>query len=41
VLTIPWVEVIAMISRGEIADAKTIAGLMVAGLHLGLINRKG
>jgi ADP-ribose pyrophosphatase len=36
VLTIPWVEAIAMISRGEIADAKTIAGLMLAGLHLGL-----
>ena len=36
VLTIPWVEAIAMISRGEIEDAKTIAGLMVAGLHLGL-----
>lgn len=36
-LTIPWAEAIAMISRGKIKDAKTIAGLMRAGLHLGLI----
>ena len=37
VVTIPWVETIAMIRRYEIEDAKTIAGLMTAGLHLGLI----
>ena len=35
VLTIPWVEVMAMIVRNEINDAKTIAGLMMAALHLG------
>jgi ADP-ribose pyrophosphatase len=37
VLTIPWAETLAMIGRGEITDAKTIAGLMLAGLHLGLL----
>jgi len=37
VLTVPWAEAIAMIGRREIEDGKTIAGLMVAGLHLGLI----
>jgi ADP-ribose pyrophosphatase len=37
VITVPWAEAIAMIRRHEIEDAKTIAGLMVAGLHLGLI----
>jgi ADP-ribose pyrophosphatase len=37
VITVPWTEAIAMIRRHEIEDAKTIAGLMVAGLHLGLI----
>jgi ADP-ribose pyrophosphatase len=37
VLTVPWAEAIAMIRRREIEDGKTIAGLMVAGLHLGLI----
>ena len=37
VITVPWAEVIAMIQRHEIEDAKTIAGLMAAGLHLGLI----
>ncbi len=37
VLTIPWSEAIAMIGRGEIEDAKTVAGLMLAGLHLGLM----
>jgi ADP-ribose pyrophosphatase len=40
VLTLPWSQTIAMISRGEIEDAKTIAGLMLAGLHLGLIDGK-
>lgn len=35
VLTIPWSEALAMIRRGEIEDAKTIAGLMMAGLYLG------
>ena len=38
VLTIPWAEAIAMIRRHEIEDAKTIAGLMSAGLHLGLLD---
>jgi ADP-ribose pyrophosphatase len=37
VITVPWVEAVAMIRRHEIEDAKTIAGLMLAGLHLGLI----
>ncbi len=37
VMTVPWPEAIEMIRRGEIEDGKTIAGLMVAGLHLGLI----
>jgi ADP-ribose pyrophosphatase len=37
VLTVPWTEAMAMIRRHEIEDAKTIAGLMLAGLHLGLI----
>ena len=37
VLTIPWPEVIAMISHQEVEDAKTVAGLMMAGLHLGLV----
>jgi len=37
IITVPWGEVMAMIQRHEIEDAKTIAGLMVAGLHLGLL----
>lgn len=37
VLTVPWAEAIGMVRRHEIEDAKTIAGLMAAGLHLGLI----
>lgn len=37
VLTVPWAEAIDMVRRQEIVDAKTIAGLMVAGLHLGWI----
>jgi ADP-ribose pyrophosphatase len=36
VITVPWTEAVAMIRRREIEDAKTLAGLMVAGLHLGL-----
>jgi ADP-ribose pyrophosphatase len=36
VLTVPWAEAIAMIRRHEIEDGKTIAGLMLTGLHLGL-----
>ena len=35
-LTVPWADAIAMIRRGEILDAKTIAGLTRAGLHLNL-----
>jgi ADP-ribose pyrophosphatase len=37
VLTVPWGEAIAMIRRREIEDAKTIAGLTLAGLHLDLL----
>ncbi|MBN1221202.1 MAG: NUDIX hydrolase [Anaerolineae bacterium] len=37
VMTVPWSEAIDMIRRHEIEDAKTIAGLMAAGLRLGLI----
>ncbi len=37
VLTVPWSEAIAMINRREIQDAKTIAGLMLTGLHLEVI----
>lgn len=38
-LTIPWAEVIAMISRGKIQDAKTLAGFLRAGLYLGLLGQ--
>ena len=37
VLTVPWSEAIDMVRHHEIEDAKTIAGLMAAGLHLELI----
>lgn len=37
VLTIPWSETLAMMKRGDIDDAKTIAALLLAGLHLGLM----
>jgi ADP-ribose pyrophosphatase len=40
VITVPWVEAIAMIRRHEIEDTKTIAGLMLAGLHLGLLGNE-
>jgi ADP-ribose pyrophosphatase len=40
VMTVPWAEAMAMIRRHEIEDAKTIAGLMTTGLHLGLIGEK-
>jgi len=36
VITRPWSETTAMIKQGEIEDAKTISGLMRAGLYLGL-----
>ncbi len=36
VMTVPWSEALAMIQRGEIEDAKTIAGLTHAGLRLNL-----
>ena len=39
VITVPWAEAIDMMRRYEIEDAKTIAGLMLAGLHLGLIGQ--
>ena len=38
VVTVPWAETMAMIQNHEIEDAKTIAGLMLAGLHLGLVS---
>lgn len=41
VLTLPWVEVIGMIASGEIEDGKTVAGVMQAGLRLGLIGNPG
>ncbi len=34
VITVPWSETFKMIQRQEIQDAKTIAGLMLAKLHL-------
>lgn len=34
VITLPWAEAMAQIRRGEIEDAKTIAGLMLTALHL-------
>jgi ADP-ribose pyrophosphatase len=37
VLTVPWAEAIHLIHRNEINDAKTIAGLMMAGLYLEMI----
>jgi ADP-ribose pyrophosphatase len=37
VITVPWTEAIQMIRQHEIEDGKTIAGLMIAGLQLGLI----
>ena len=40
VMTVPWTEAIAMVRRHEIEDAKTIAGLMMAGLALGLIGNE-
>jgi ADP-ribose pyrophosphatase len=39
-LTVPWAEAVAMMRRGEIKDAKTMAGLLRAGLHLGLIGKE-
>lgn len=38
VITVPWPEAIDMIRRHEIEDAKTIAGLMVAGLHVDFLS---
>lgn len=35
-MTVSWTEAFAMIRRGEIEDAKTIAGLVRAALHLNL-----
>jgi ADP-ribose pyrophosphatase len=37
VMTVPWANAIEMIRNHEIEDAKTIAGLTLAGLHLGLL----
>lgn len=37
VVTVPWARAVEMIRYQEIEDAKTIAGLMAAGLHLELI----
>ncbi len=35
VITVPWADIINMIRCHKIEDAKTVAGLMAAGLHLG------
>ncbi len=37
VVTLSWAEAMAMINRSEIEDAKSVAGLMMAGLYLGLL----
>lgn len=37
VITLPWAEAIAMIQRHEIEDVKTVAGIMLAGMQLGLV----
>lgn len=36
VLTVPWAEAMQMLKRGDIQDAKSIAGLMLAAQHLKL-----
>ncbi len=36
VVTIPWTKAIAMVKNHEIEDAKTIAGILMAGLQLEL-----
>jgi len=38
VMTVPWAKAIEMIRTHEIEDAKTIAGLTLAGLQLGLLD---
>lgn len=40
IITVSYGEVLDMIRRGEIEDAKTIAGLLHAGLHLGWLKEK-
>ena len=40
IITIPFSEALDMIRRGEIEDAKTIAGLLHAGLHLDWLEEK-
>lgn len=37
VTTVPWIEIIAMVKNHHIEDAKSIAALMLAGLHLDLL----
>ncbi len=37
VVTVPWEEVIPLIRSGEIADAKSVAGLLMACYQLGLL----
>jgi ADP-ribose pyrophosphatase len=36
VVTLPYAEALAMVNRGDIHDAKTIIGLLIAAEHLGL-----
>ena len=36
VITVSWAEAVSLMQRGQIEDAKTIAGLTQAALHLGL-----
>ncbi|MFT4265171.1 MAG: NUDIX hydrolase [Nocardioides sp.] len=38
VLAVPWSELMAMIARGEIRDAETLAPLMLAAVHLGKVS---
>ena len=35
--TVPWPEVLAMVSRGEVSDGETVAALMYAALALGRV----
>lgn len=37
VITVPWTKAIDMIRQHEIEDVKTVAGLLLAGVYLGLV----
>jgi ADP-ribose pyrophosphatase len=37
IMSVSYTEALEMVKKGEIEDAKTIAGLLHAGLHLGLL----